>query len=117
MRSAPLISIEVPTEYRIARLIEDYTETPKLELVEASRRIAKKLGTEKVKLVEEHIMNGHFDKACAILLSYYDIFYDRGVFKRPDELIHTLALSGDDMDGDVAAIKAKIISLKSSLGA
>lgn len=113
MRSAPLISIEVPKEYRIARLIEDYTETPKEELVAASKRIAKKLGHEKVTLVEEHILSGHFDKACDILLTYYDIFYDRGVFKRPVDLIYPLELSGDDMAADVEAIKSQIISLQS----
>ncbi len=111
MRSAPLLALSMPTEARISRLIGDYADTPKDELIEATRRIAKKLGHDKVKMVEDHIHDGHFDKACAILLSYYDIFYDRGVFKRPKELIHPLQISGNDMEGDIALIKEKIRSI------
>jgi tRNA 2-selenouridine synthase len=111
MRSAPLLSLEVPKEARIKRLIDDYAATPKEELIEASQRIAKKLGHEKVKRVEELINSDHFSEACDILLSYYDTFYDRGVFKRPDELIHPLPLSGKDMDADLKLIKQKIRSL------
>lgn len=112
MRSAPLISVEVPKKARITRLIADYGDTPKEELIEATKRIAKKLGNEKVVMVEEHIQAGDFAKACDILLSYYDIFYDRGVFKRPAELIHTLPLSGRDMATDVKIIQSKIRFLK-----
>ncbi len=112
MRSAPLLALEVPKESRISRLIVDYAATPKADLIEATKRIAKKLGHEKVAMVEEHIQSGHFDKACSILLNYYDIFYDRGVFKRPEELSHPLPLSGNDMEADIALIKAKIRSLQ-----
>lgn len=111
MRSAPLVSLKVPMEARIARLIDDYADTPKLQLVEATQRIAKKLGQEKAKKVEEYITSDHFDKACAILLSYYDTYYDRGVFKRGKDLIHHLQLSGNDQEADVEIIKTKITSL------
>lgn len=114
MRSAPLISLDVPKEARISRLIADYAATPKEELIEATKMIAKKLSLEKAKIVEEHILKNHFDKACDILLSYYDIFYDRGVFKRPEELMHHVPISGKDMDADVEIIKAKIRSLQPS---
>ncbi|MDR9502515.1 MAG: tRNA 2-selenouridine(34) synthase MnmH [Desulfurivibrionaceae bacterium] len=116
MRAAPLLAIEVPKKERIARLIADYAGTPKAELVEATKRIAKKLGPEKVKRVEEHIQNEAFHQACEILLSYYDIYYYRGVFKRPPELIHHLELEGRDLDRDAALIKAKIASLPSLFG-
>lgn len=111
MRAAPLLSLAVPKAARIARLITDYADTPQEELIEATRRIAKKLGLEKVRLVEELIRNNTFDQACDILLTYYDIFYDRGVFKRPEELIHALAISGTDMAGDVKTIAATIRAL------
>ncbi len=111
MRSAPLLSLDVPMEARIKRLIDDYADIPKSDLVEATYQIAKKLGHDKVKMVEELISNDHFDKACAILLSYYDTFYDRGVFKRGKDLIHTLQLSGHDLTADVETIKEKITSL------
>ena len=103
MRSAPLISLEVPLESRVSRIIADYADTPKGELIEACQRIAKKLGTEKVKELEELINNDAFDQACAILLSYYDFYYDRGVFKRDEKLIY--------LESDSATIASKIRSL------
>ncbi len=115
MRSAPLISLNVPKEARITRLIADYAATPQEELIAATGRIAKKLGHDKVKIVEEHIRAGHFAEACDILLSYYDFFYDRGVFKRAEELIHPLTISGTDMEADLTSIKAMIGSLQVSL--
>ncbi len=116
MRSAPLLSLDVPKEARVARLIEDYAATPREELIAATKRIVKKMGQEKVQLVEEHIQTGDFAQACAILLSYYDIFYDRGIFKRPKELIYPLQISGTDMEADLKIIKSKISSVQSSMG-
>lgn len=112
LRTAPLISLDVPKEARIARLVEDYAHTDKEVLIAAAGRISKKLGQENLKKVEEHIGQGEFAEACAILLRYYDVYYDRGVSKRKADSIYRLAISGTDLGADAALIKGKLAELE-----
>ena len=111
LRSAPLISLDVPQEARISRLVADYATTDKEELLAAARSIQKKLGRENLRRVEEHIVADNYGAACAILLGYYDVYYDRGVSRRSKESIYPLSISGTDLEADVSRIKEKIASL------
>ena len=104
MRAAPLLIVDVPIEARIDRLVREYTSTDKQELIEATKRIAKKLTLPKLLEVTAFLEQGDFHSACAILLGYYDYYYNRGIDKRKNQEISFLTLNGFDLDGDIALL-------------
>jgi len=101
MRAAPLLIVEVPMQARIKRLVEDYTDTDRQELIDACHRIAQKLTEPKLQEVIAFLEEDDFESACRILLGYYDYFYNRGLDKRKNQEIFYLSLDGFDLDGDV----------------
>ena len=112
MRAAPLLIIDVPIEPRIRRLVNAYTNTDRQQLIAACQRIAKKLTQPKYKKVVACIENDDFGSACEILLSYYDRYYNRGIEKRKNQDIFYLSLGGEDLDVDVAVIKAMLATME-----
>jgi len=104
MRAAPLLIVDVPIEARIDRLVQEYTNTDKQELIKATERIARKLTQPKLLEVTAFLEQGDFRSACAILLGYYDYYYNRGIDKRKNQEISSLSLSGFDLDADVALL-------------
>lgn len=104
MRAAPLLIVEVPMEVRIKRLVKEYTSTDCLELVAASRRIAKKLTQPRLQEAIKFIEQDDFASACTILLGYYDHYYNRGIEKRNNQEIYSLDLEGTDLEADTLQI-------------
>ncbi len=111
MRAAPLIVVEVPMQARISRLVKEYADTNREELIQAAQRIEKKLTRAKLLEVIALLEEDDFPHACEILLGYYDKYYNRGMDKRQNQSIHFLGLSGTDMDRDIALVREKIEEL------
>lgn len=112
MRAAPLLIVEVGVEARVKRLVQEYTNTDRLELIEACRRIGKKLTALKLKEVTELLKNDDFSGACTILLGYYDHYYNRGIEKRKNQEIYSLGLDGFDLAADVLKVKDMIHNIQ-----
>lgn len=108
MRAAPLLIVDVGVKARVARLVKEYSSTDRQQLIEACRRIAKKLTNPKLGEVTAFLENDDFDQACEILLAYYDHYYNRGLEKRKNQEIYSLLLDGFDLAGDVARVKEMI---------
>jgi tRNA 2-selenouridine synthase len=77
MHKAPLYVIRSSKEARIQRLLQDYGKTSIPNLILATKRIEKKLGSERTRQVISHLQEKNFEKAIEILLYYYDISYIR----------------------------------------
>lgn len=75
MRLAPLIVIEKPISERIQQLMLDYGKSNTADLIQATERIAKKLGSKRTKEVISQIKSGYLEKAMEIVLEYYDSAY------------------------------------------
>ncbi len=114
MRAAPLLIVEVGVEARVKRLVQEYANTDRLELIEACQRIGKKLTAPKLQEVTELLQNDDFSTACMILLSYYDHYYNRGIEKRKNQEIYSLCLDGFDLAGDVLKVKNMIHDIQAS---
>jgi len=108
MRAAPLLIIDVPMQARINRLVKEYTNTDRKELIDACHRIAKKLTQPKLQEVTALIENDDFESACTILLNYYDHYYNRGLNNRKNQEIYYLTLNGFDLDSDVSMLLGTI---------
>lgn len=75
MKSAPLVHVEVPFERRVQRLIAEYAHFPKEELLEALRRIERRMGPQHAKAATEALACDDFHSATTLALTYYDKAY------------------------------------------
>ncbi len=80
MKSAPAIAIARPLDERLDILTEMYGEADPAELIEATERIARKLGGERAKAAIDLIDQNNTREACKLILDYYDRSY--GVHRR-----------------------------------
>lgn len=82
MRSSPLLIIERPFEERLLKLIQEYGQRDSDELIEATQRISKKLGSFATQEAVKAIQEGFLKKALEIILKYYDNAYLKGIKER-----------------------------------
>lgn len=101
MKKAPLFNVEVPFEKRIQNLVEDYAGISNTALVEAFRRIERKLGGQHLKTALEALQLGDPATAAAIALKYYDKTYQFGLENNPSPEIKMLNFS-TEMPEDIA---------------
>lgn len=78
MNMGVYFEIEVPFENRLARLVNDYGNYPKEDLLDSVTKIQKRLGGQYVKKAIEHYEKGELSEAAKITLSYYDKAYQYG---------------------------------------
>lgn len=94
MRSSLLIHIEVPIQERLARLLNEYGNTPPEQLANATKRIQKRLGSQRTKLILDAIESGKLEDAIELVLRYYDSAY---VYNRNLEVRQKIQLSGESL--------------------
>jgi len=79
MSTSKVISIEIPFDIRVKRLVVDYTNCNPDDLIQSVNRISKRLGLDKAKQCVDLINQKKFDEAVAISLAYYDKTYRYGL--------------------------------------
>lgn len=82
MQQAPLFYIHLPQTDRLQHLLAEYGQATKHQLVEATERIAKRLGSQLSREIRQFIENGENEQAFERLLSYYDKTYQHQMAKR-----------------------------------
>ncbi len=81
MRESPRYQLILPKEVRQEYLVSQYGNMGKVNLIEATRAIRKKLGTEQTEKALELIESGHLFEAAGVLLTYYDRMYGKNMGK------------------------------------
>jgi len=76
MQTAPLLEIARPLEERLRQLVAVYGAQDPLELAEATRRIARRLGPQRTAAALAAIAECDWAGACRQMLDYYDRCYD-----------------------------------------
>lgn len=82
MRSAPVYMIERSQSERIENLLKEYGKIDPEVLINASKRLTKRLGSQRAKTVVEAIQSGNLIEAIELVLQYYDSTYHYGIGKR-----------------------------------
>jgi tRNA 2-selenouridine synthase len=75
MQDSPVIALIMDVSTRLPRLLREYSEYPREELLAAVRKISKRLGGDNTNESLESIESGNFRKAIEITLNYYDKAY------------------------------------------
>ena len=96
MTKAEIFIIEVTREKRILRLIEEYSQFEKEELVTGIMKIAEKLGSTRTKEALIAVGNNDFITAAGIVLDYYDKTYYFAISRRINNIIYTLSSQETD---------------------
>ncbi|HHM21121.1 MAG TPA: tRNA 2-selenouridine(34) synthase MnmH [Bacteroidetes bacterium] len=90
MNSAVFIEMELPFQVRLQRLVEEYGEFSKEELLTSLHKISKRLGGLHVKNATAAFSAGEVENAASIVLNYYDKAYRHATQKKPFIKKHTL---------------------------
>jgi tRNA 2-selenouridine synthase len=72
-----IINIEMERGQRLDRITQEYGNLPEDELIEALRRIAKRMGHQQSNEAIESILAGDIRNAAGLILDYYDKIYSR----------------------------------------
>ncbi|MFB6258783.1 MAG: tRNA 2-selenouridine(34) synthase MnmH [Flavobacteriales bacterium] len=94
--AAPHYHIEIPWEERVRGLVTDYGGMPKARLIEATRRIQKRLGQKRAEAAIAHIERGELEQAVPLILAYYDKAYRKGIQKKADRIREKLEVNSAD---------------------
>jgi tRNA 2-selenouridine synthase len=82
MQCAPLYFVNRTHSERLQQLLADYGHATNEQLLEATGRIAKRLGSQRAKEIQRLIENEKKEQAFSLLLSYYDKSYQHQIVKR-----------------------------------
>lgn len=85
MLNAPLFYIQLSTPERLINLLAQYGKAPKPELLQAVNRIAKRLGSQLTKDIQQLLENDRYEQAFERLLAYYDKTYQYQIAKRKEK--------------------------------
>ncbi len=96
IRNSTVIKIEVSKDERINRLIKDYANLSKDELINSINNISRRLGGLNTKLTIEAIEQEDYYTATDIILDYYDKTYTYGLTKRERQTVLSLKLDEDE---------------------
>ncbi len=91
-----LVNINVDKDVRVSRLVNEYGAADKEQFLSAMIQITSRLGGQHFKAAKEKLMQGDMAAAIAILLTYYDKAYLKGIEKRKDLLITSVNWDGTE---------------------
>ena len=110
MQQAPLVELQRPEQERLDHLLATYGPMPRPELVEATRRIGKRLGPQRTRQAVEAIADGNLRLACQVILNYYDRTYAHGLARSP----HTpVPLAREGLSS--AAVAQRLLAMEPTL--
>jgi tRNA 2-selenouridine synthase len=90
MRTAKVLFLDIPAEWRAEYLAETYGKMNKEELAGSILSIQKRLGGLDTKLALQALERDDLAETALILLRYYDKAYLHGLSKREEETVRTI---------------------------
>lgn len=98
MKRAQVIFLDLPQEYRVQRLMQEYASFPAEQLAEAIHKIEKRLGNELYRQALLALEEGRLEETAAITLSYYDRAYLRLLSNRDSAQVQQITPGSTDAD-------------------
>jgi len=99
-----LIRIAPDIDFRINRLVNEYSGFDKNLLSDAISRISERLGGARTKEAITALQNDRFAEVAALALSYYDKAYQFSIARRKNKLMYEVQLHDEDMKTNAARI-------------
>lgn len=98
MRKSPVFFMDIPFEERLIYITEEYGKLKKEMLKDAMLRIQKRLGGLETKNALHFLEEGNIKECFRILLTYYDKWYNKGLYNRENisSLLNKIPCTGVD---------------------
>ena len=98
MRNSPVFFMDIPFEERLVYITEEYGKLKKEMIRDAIIRIQKRLGGLEAKNALNFLEEGNLKACFSILLSYYDKWYQKGLYNRENisALLNKIPCTGVD---------------------
>jgi len=96
MRTTTVAFIDVPRDIRVQRLVQEYTGIDHELLVEATKRIERRLGGLAAKQSLAALEQQDYATVADLTLVYYDKAYLHGLAERATDLVHQLPVATDN---------------------
>ena len=96
MKTAPIIEIIRTKNERVDNLVNIYSKNSQNDLIEAVKRISKRLGPNRTKEALIAIEKKDWSKACEAMLDYYDRCYEYELKKKSN--VNSIDISGLNLD-------------------
>jgi len=96
MNRAVMIKVESDKEYRVQRLVEEYSKVQFCDLQSAIMKISEKLGGANTQKALTAIEKGDYETVASLALTYYDKTYEHSVLKRKNQKILKVFLKNHD---------------------
>lgn len=108
MRNAPVAYCDFPLAERINYLVNTYGNFEKHGVINAVKKITKRLGGQHAKAALENYETGNLAESTRIVLVYYDKTYDYGLSTRNPEFIHKIEMDKIDPEKNAVEILKNI---------
>lgn len=102
MRKAPVIRLEIPFEWRVQKLLQDYTTSDIHLLKQAILKISQQLGPQYTQHCLKLLDEGNLEDVAVMSLQYYDKAYE---YSRKKYLQNEIIIESDTIEADVNAQK------------
>ena len=106
MRAAPVAFVDIPKTVRISRLVQEYTGIDHQLLIEATKRIEKRLGGKVLKDCIAALNAGDYATVADLTLDYYDRAYLHGLSQRESGKVSKLDIAADNPVATARALVA-----------
>jgi tRNA 2-selenouridine synthase len=93
MLNGTVFFIELPKDYRIKRLVDEYACFEKTVLKTVLEHLGQYMGSFQAREVLQALQNDDFGKVADITLTYYDKLYANSLVRRPVQRIVNLPLA------------------------
>jgi tRNA 2-selenouridine synthase len=92
MRRSPMYFLDIPFEERLNNIVAEYGGYDKEKLIDAVKRIQKRLGGLDTKMAINYLQEDNVKEAFRVLLRYYDKYYIKAMNNREDtvRLVHKI---------------------------
>ena len=98
IRNSTCYFLTIPFEERLSFILEGYGKFDKESLMEATQRIEKRLGGLETKNAINYILEGQFKEAFAILLKYYDKWYEKNAKNQTLPKVELIPIMAERVD-------------------
>jgi tRNA 2-selenouridine synthase len=111
MRQVPVSFLDIPFEERLKYIVSEYGKLPKQKLLDAIKRIEKRLGGLDAKNSTNYLLEDNYMECFRILLKYYDKHYEKALRNREnwDELVTIIKCDGVEGRNYEKLIKSNFI--------
>ena len=103
MRNSVCHFFVIPFEERLQFIMEGYGEFKIQDLIEATLRIEKRLGGLETKNAIQFFNENEIKDAFAILLKYYDKWYEKNALSATKTKLAVQSIPSDKVDADINA--------------